>query len=146
MPLKLTKFEGRGSVATLNRWADEIEQKIHATNRQIAFVNTSGGAGSGGTSGGGGGATFSAITIVTANYLAVSTDEIILVNSASPVTITLPVNSLLRGKVWRIKTINTGVVTIVGASGTIDGNSDATLALIEQSIDVACDGTNFEIL
>jgi hypothetical protein len=56
------------------------------------------------------------IRIITADYTAVFLDDAILGNSASAITVTLPV-SVAAGKIYHISNINTGTVT-VDANGT----------------------------
>jgi len=39
MPLKLLDFKSKGQVASLNRWADTVEQNLAQTNKQIKYVH-----------------------------------------------------------------------------------------------------------
>ncbi len=55
-------------------------------------------------------------TVTTATYTLEAKDQVISVNRASAVAITIPL-ALEVGKNYRINTINTGAVTIVGAVG-----------------------------
>lgn len=70
----------------------------------------------------------------------------VLCNSASALTVTLPAAASNSGRVYVIKNINTGTVTVDGnASETIDG--DTTYALTQyQSIKILCNGSNWFIV
>jgi len=94
----------------------------------------------------GGGGRQPALRIVTADYTLVPTDVTVLVNSADDTTITLITNNVSVGQTFRIKSINTGVVTIRSTHGTVEGAASITLNLESQSVDLAFDGTNYWIL
>lgn len=62
------------------------------------------------------------VTTKTTAYTATNTDDVIVCNSTTAFTITLPVASG-SGKVYNIKNINTGAITVDGdSSDTIDGS------------------------
>lgn len=83
------------------------------------------------------------VNTVTDNTALDTTYYTVWVNSASNKTITLPTAvSQDAGRVYRIKNINTGVVTIArSSSDTIDGATSYTLPLQYQSVDLIGDGT-----
>lgn len=56
------------------------------------------------------------VKTVTAAYTLEMKDQVVVVDSADPVVVTVPL-ALEVGKNYRINTINTGAVTIVGAVG-----------------------------
>ncbi len=79
---------------------------------------------------------------ITANDTVATSDFIIYCNSSSAITLTL-----LAQTGWiRVKNINTGVVTLSLSGKTIDGQTSIQLALQNQSVDLAYDGSNFQIL
>jgi hypothetical protein len=86
------------------------------------------------------------ITTQTSSYVAFIYDSVILMNSSLPTTVTLPVSGTTAGQVFRIKNLNTGVVTVTGVSGTIDGASSVALSTQYESADIVFDGTNFWLL
>lgn len=62
---------------------------------------------------------FPSVTTVTDTYVVLSTDETVICNKSTDFTITLP--AAVVGKIFRIKNINTGVVTVEGhVAETID--------------------------
>jgi hypothetical protein len=81
------------------------------------------------------------IVTKTASYTLTSADYVVLMNSTSATTVT----ALATVGVWRIKNINTGVVTISLSGKTIDGQTSTQLAAQNQSVDISYDGTNFDI-
>ena len=93
----------------------------------------------------GGGGTVAPVT-KTSSYVTSIANVEILMNSASATTVTLTTASLPSGWVYRVKNINTGVVTVTPASGTLDGAASQNLSLQNQSFDCLWDGTNFWIL
>lgn len=88
------------------------------------------------------------VTTVTASgYTALATDSTVLVNSAGAFTLNLPAAAASTGRVYRIKNINTGIVTVTPADAdTIDGNANITLATRYESVDLICDGSAWYIL
>lgn len=81
----------------------------------------------------------------TADYSVLTDDDIIL--ASGNITITLPTASTsLRGKMYQIKNISTGMVTVEGyASETIDDDPNIEL-LQDEVIRVGCDSDEFWIL
>ena len=66
------------------------------------------------------------ITTVTTTYTVLYTDQTVIGNSTTAFTITLPTGVV--GQVFNISNINTGTVTVDGASSdTISGAADVTL-------------------
>jgi hypothetical protein len=84
------------------------------------------------------------IHIATANYTTAVSDDVVLANSATPITVLVTTASLGK-KITTIKAIGAGVVTVQPVSGTIDGQASVTL-IKEESLDLQFDGTNFEIV
>lgn len=82
----------------------------------------------------------------TSDYTASVNDYTILCNSSSPITITLPDPTGVTGRIYVIKNINTGTVTISKSSFTIDGAATQTLTTIYASITVQSNGTTWYIL
>ena len=69
------------------------------------------------------------IQVKTVNYTLVSTDHIIVGNSASAFTLTLPAASSNTSREFIIKNKNTGIVTVdATALGQIDGQNTTTVA------------------
>ena len=74
-------------------------------------------------------------------------ESVIFCNSASAITITLPAASGVTNRVYEIKNINTGAVTVDGnGSETIDDNTTVILASQYDSITIVCDGTEWWIV
>jgi hypothetical protein len=67
------------------------------------------------------------VTVVITTYAALVTDELIVCNSTSAFTVTLPVASG-SGQKFYIKNINTGIITVDGnGADTIDGSASVNL-------------------
>ncbi|MCD6123798.1 polymer-forming cytoskeletal protein, partial [bacterium] len=84
------------------------------------------------------------IRTVNSNVTLTATDYTVLANGT--ITITLPAASSYPGKVYVIKNIGTGTVTVSPSSGTIDGASSKTLSSQYYSIMVQSDGSNWYII
>lgn len=70
-----------------------------------------------------------AVTTKTASYTVAATDSVIITNSASALTVTLPsAATMTAGKVFTVKNAGAGVATIASAAGKIDGATTKTLA------------------
>lgn len=70
---------------------------------------------------------FSAVSIVTTTYTILSTDEVIVCNSTTPFTVTLPA-ATGSGQTYAVKNINTGIITLEGnSSDKIDGELNQTI-------------------
>ena len=66
-------------------------------------------------------------------------DSVVLVNSASPVTVTLPSGLNLDGKVFHVKRVGAGAVTIATTgSDTIDGGASISIAKQYESYMIVC--------
>lgn len=78
----------------------------------------------------------------TAAYSLVATDNVIFANSTNAFDITLPSASSITGRIYTIKNINTGAVTV---KGTIDGTPDRTLAQYKY-ITIISNGTAWFII
>ena len=86
------------------------------------------------------------IVTVTGTYTALATDRIIICNSASDFTVTLPTAVGNTGLILDIKNKNTGKVTIEGAgSETIDLELNQAIC-IHNSITVVSDGTEWWVI
>jgi hypothetical protein len=84
------------------------------------------------------------IAIKTEAYTLTQTDDIVICDSDTDFTLTLP-QATGDGQVFTIKNVNTATITIDGDGGTIDGN--ATLSLLEdESITIADYDTNSWII
>ena len=86
------------------------------------------------------------VTTVTANTTASQSAGLILCNSASAITITLPQSAAQAGARFTVKNINTGVVTVVGASGNTDGAANFSIPTQYQTNTFSSDGTNYWII
>ena len=80
----------------------------------------------------------------TGNYTLTADDDIILANGT--ITITLPNVSVLTGKMYHIKNIGTGLVTIDGDGQTIDGDSSIYIFRQYDSVSIMCDGSNWYMI
>ena len=90
--------------------------------------------------------TYLNVKIVQSNYNIGQDDVIILVNSVSNVTVTLP-NVSSNGKFYVIKNVGTGSVTVTpSGSSTIDGLSYVILNMKNQTIEIVSDGSNWYII
>jgi hypothetical protein len=91
-----------------------------------------------------GGGYSSFVTTQTTTYTATSTDTVILCNGTF--TVTLPAAASSIGKIYVIKNIGTGIITVDGsASETID---DETTQILHSysCMDIVCDGTEWWII
>lgn len=85
----------------------------------------------------------------TSNYTATAADTLILCDSTSAFTVTLPAAASSTGKTLIIKktTSDFNAVTIDGnASETIDGATTTTINTQYESLEIACDGSNWHIV
>ena len=91
-----------------------------------------------------------AITSVSSNYTAVSTDSVILANATSGAfTVTLPTAAGIKGRQYNVKLQNTNgnTVTVATTGGqTIDGATTQIMYLGYTNLVVLSDGSNWEIL
>jgi hypothetical protein len=90
------------------------------------------------------------ITVVSANYTATATDELILVNAAfGAVTVTLPTAVGVSGNPYTVKKIDASAnaVTIATtAAQTIDGSATKVISAQYAQFVVASDGANWQII
>jgi hypothetical protein len=86
-------------------------------------------------------------TAVTGSYTAISTNTVVAANCASACTVTLPDAVGISGKVYRVKALGAGVVTIAAsASQTIDGSTSITPnPNLNTMIEVISDGSTWLI-
>jgi hypothetical protein len=84
---------------------------------------------------------------VTASYVATSTDTLVAANCGSACTVTLPTAIGISGKVYRVKALGAGIVTIATTSSqTIDGSLTVTPnPNLNAMIEVISDGINWLI-
>ena len=91
------------------------------------------------------------ITTVTSNYTLTGTDNTVLANTTSgAITITLPAPGAFAGRIYTIKKIGTGGIdndlTIVPASGTIDGGVSYKIYNDWTYVTLQTDGTDWYII
>ena len=85
------------------------------------------------------------IVTKTEAYTATDNDDAILCNGTF--TITLPASSGVSGKIFYIKNIGTGVITVDGNSGeTIDGDLTKEMDYQYSDMEIISDGSNWHIL
>ena len=85
------------------------------------------------------------LTTVTSNYTAGLTDSTVLSNGAS--TITLPTASGVAGRVYTVKNIHAGSVTLATTSSqTIDGAASYALSAQYKYVTVQSDGSNWFVI
>jgi len=83
----------------------------------------------------------------TDDYTATTDDNVILCNKATAMTITLPAATDNTNRVYNIKNINVGEVTVDGnGAEEIDGATTAVLSSQYESIKIISDGTAWWIL
>jgi hypothetical protein len=87
---------------------------------------------------------FSSVRSVTktATYAMAEIDTVLLTNGTFTVTLP-PIDSFSQGQRYTVKNTGTGTITIVPASGTIDGAANVTLTVQYSSFDFVSDGTNW---
>ncbi len=101
----------------------------------------------GGAGGGSGGATITvtaadlAIRRVTADYVTIDTDDIILVNSSSQITVTLTGHQTRR-RPYHVKRMGTGNVLVQPQAGTLDGDPYKTINTRYTALSVIPDTTD----
>ena len=87
------------------------------------------------------------VLTVTADYTLIATDQLVLVDSASPHTITLPTIDGGAGRVCVVKQIGVGAVTLAAQDGAkIDGGDTIVYAAQYNSMFVVTDGADWWIL
>lgn len=82
-----------------------------------------------------------AVQAESANYTMLVTDLYCMASGTATITLTTTGASV--GKLYRVKNVGTGVVTVVPQSGTVDGSASAQLPLQYQAVDFVFDGANF---
>lgn len=143
MPLKISNLQSSGQVGVLNRYLDQLENKVNTLHTAVSrnsAIATAASAASGTTAASG-------IKTVVSNYTIQATDDKILVNSSGPVTITLTAIASQKAQTWRIKNVSTGLITLTPANGfSVENLAFVTLPLQMQSFDIVYDGaSNFWI-
>ena len=88
------------------------------------------------------------IVAKTAAYTMTVTDDVILCGAGNQTfTVTLPAASEATGKVYHIKNVGTGTITVDGnGSETIDGGTTAILTVQYESITILSSGSEWFIL
>lgn len=85
----------------------------------------------------------------TDTYTVAYDDGVILCNKATAMTVDLPdaTTARMSGRIFIIKNINVGIVTIDGSgSQTIDGETTVTLDQKYQALAIQCDGSNWVVI
>ena len=103
------------------------------TNSFVGITNTAG--------------NIEASTTITGNTTLDGTYNLVLCNSASNFTINLPACATNTGRRYKIKNINTGIITIdANASELIDGQLTTIISNIYDCIELFCNGAQWFIL
>lgn len=87
------------------------------------------------------------VPIHTSSYVAQQADDTILMESVSPLTLTLAIN-IIADRIVHVKNLGTGALTIqlpLGSSALIDGQGSIVL-IHNQAVDLLWDGVNYWIL
>lgn len=85
------------------------------------------------------------IATISADYTILSSNHVVLANGT--MNITLPAAASIEGKLYYIKNIGTGIVTIDGNNNeTVDGGLTLELENQYESITIISDGNNWHIL
>jgi hypothetical protein len=87
------------------------------------------------------------IVNVTGNYSTQITDDVLLVNLASPATITLTTDRLVAGKIYTVTlVVGSAQASVVGEHGeTIEGDAEGALLFEGDSVDLFWTGSNFVV-
>ena len=87
------------------------------------------------------------VTTITGNTTIDASHAVVICNSASNFTVTLPTAVGITGRTYTIKNVNTGIITITPAGGqTIDGSSNKLLSAPNNAIQLISDGGNWQII
>ncbi len=85
-------------------------------------------------------------TTQTTTYNIAATDNVVLCNSTTAFTVSLPTAAVTTGKVFRVKNINTGICTVNVTGGVgIDGGTTYLLSSQYQAANFAYDGAQYWI-
>ena len=123
VPPKLTKWDENNRTA-LNEYLDDLWYVSRGTVSHYADMGDT-------------------LAVTSATTLKL-TDRIILCTGTF--TITLPKASLAHNKIYHIKNVDTGTITIDGnGSDTIDGQTTQVLPIQYQSLSIVSDGTEWLI-
>jgi hypothetical protein len=104
---------------------------------------TNGATGATGPQGPAGTGSVKQVVVKTANYSTSIADDVVLANSTTPITILITTAGLTT-KITTVTNISTGIVTVQGVTGQIDGQANISL-LAGESLDLLWDGSNFRI-
>ena len=89
----------------------------------------------------------SGVSTITGAYTILTGDDVLLANSSTDFTLTLPTAVGNTGKKYDIKNINTNSTTIDGdGSETIDGATTQVLGTQYESITIVSDGSNWHVI
>ena len=129
-----------GTLATLGT-LDANDLVVKAGNTEIArFTNAGGYVGARSFAPG-------AVTTITANTTLDASHHFVRCNNTGAITVTLPAAAGISGRVYQIKRVNTGVVTVDGnASETIDGATMVTITNQYDSYSLISNGTSWDII
>ena len=87
------------------------------------------------------------LVTVTTTYTALAKDSTIFCNSATPFQVTLPTAVGVKGKIYIIKNISTGAVTVDGnLAETISGQTTVILGGTNSEIAIVSDNTNWHLV
>jgi hypothetical protein len=143
---KTTGNSGLSEASNFIGTTDNVGLKIKTNNSDRVYISSDGKVGVGTTSPN---STFSVegsvsnkVSIVTTNTTLDETYHTVLANATSNITITLPTASSSNvGRIYVIKNINTGVVTI---SGSVEGASSMTL-YEKQNVELISNGSTWVV-
>ena len=85
-----------------------------------------------------------AIATKTTTYTITSSDFLLLCNGTFTITLPTPVG--ISGRMYFVKNIGTGIVTLATAAATIDGQSTQIISAQYESITIISDGTVWHIV
>lgn len=144
MTLKIS--DPQAQKAVLNRWADGVEADIRTLKQGTARTTSVASGAAASSSSSSSPVIISNFKTIVSNYTIQKTDSYLLVNSSGAVTITLQATPAQAGQLWRIKNINTGLVTLTTQNGSsVENLAFVTLPLQMQSFDIFYDGSKFWI-
>src|SRR5688572_25501673 len=87
------------------------------------------------------------VTTITGNTTLTTAHAVVLCNSVSNFSVTLPTAVGISGRIYTVKNINTNIVTILTTgSQTIDGSINKLLNSRYNSVQLVSNGTNWHIL
>lgn len=87
-------------------------------------------------------------TVVTGDYIVHTADQLLLIDNAAPVEITLPDAVDTKNKRFIVKKIsnNTYPVTVISTGGLVEDDAEIVIDIAYTSIDLVSDGTDYWII